>query len=175
MFWISNFLLLSCIALFSSTLSFSFHRWPPILLPPALSSQLQNLSTRELVSQSALSVFDDSKCMDAEFRGNRTRVRDVTLAVITISILRFEPPRIARWRVRDGSNMRIQTRMSAASGVSIMRTAAKRALSKIARVGIFALYAAKLQYVPHCKTSCEQYLDKTQYDYRGRYRQVKKE
>jgi len=36
--------------------------------------------------------------------------------------------------------------MSAASGASIMRTAAKRALSKIARVGIFALYAAKLRY-----------------------------
>lgn len=71
-------------------------------------------------------------------RESRGRVRDVTLAVVTISIPRFEPPRIADCgRVHDGSDVRIQTGMSAASRVSIMRTTAKRALAEVRRVRIF--------------------------------------
>lgn len=99
MFFVSNSLPSSCNALL--TLFSSFNRAIPLprfsLIPPVLSSPASKSPARELVSQSALSVFDDSKCTDVEFRGNRTRVRDVTLAVVTISILRFEPPRIARW------------------------------------------------------------------------------
>lgn len=57
-------------------------------------------------------------------RGNRAGVRDVTLAVVTISIPRFEPPRIARW-LRTGpwrkrhTDVYVQTRMSAASKQNI--------------------------------------------------------
>lgn len=87
-------------------------------------------------------------------RGNHAGVRDVTLAVVTISIPRLEPPRIADCgRVHDGSDVRIQTGMSAASGVSIMRTTAKRALAEVRRVRISERHCApKPQYVPYSGT-----------------------
>lgn len=169
------FFLSFCIALFLSTgLSFSFHHY----LPPPNSSPLpaplipctflaaSKSPARELVSQSALSVFDNSKCTDVEFRGNRTRVRDVTLAVVTISILRFEPPRIARWlrtgpwRKRHADTNENECRERSVYNANCREESITR---NTGRDEIFVLYAAKSRYVPHCEMSREWFLDKTEH------------
>lgn len=91
-----------------------FIRFSPLLC--ALSAERSKSPERELVSQSALCI------RRFETRGRRIaresrRARDVTSAVVTISIPRFEPSRIADcgW-FRDESNIRIQTGMNTVSG-----------------------------------------------------------
>lgn len=127
-----------------------FHRRFPSSSSACTFRSASKSPARELVSQSALCIRR-FEMHGRRVRGNRAGVRDVTLAVVTISIPRFEPPpRIADCgRVRDGSDVRIQTGMSAASGVSIMRATAKRALTEVRRVRIFeSRYVPKPQYVP---------------------------
>lgn len=128
-----------------------FSPLPPQSFSPFPFLTASKSPARKLVSQSALSVFDDSKCTDIEFCGNRTRVRDVTLAVVTISILRFEPLRIARWlrtgpwRKRHADTNENECRERSEYNANCIEESITR---NTARVGIFTLYAAKLRYMP---------------------------